>query len=54
MKNAFYGKAIENVLNRQVVELLNDVKRYAKLLEKISFKYADGFDDDFVAVHKTR
>ena len=28
MNNAFYGKTIENVNNRQDVELVNDVDRY--------------------------
>ena len=54
MNNAFYGKTIENVYNRQDVELVNDVDRYIKLVENISFKYAVEFDDDLVAVHKTR
>ena len=54
MNNAFYGKTIENVYNRQDVELVNDVDRYIKLVENNSFKYAVEFDDDLVAVHKTR
>ena len=54
MNNAFYGKTIENVSNRQDVELVNEVDRYIKLVENISFKYAVGFDDDLLAVHKTR
>ena len=47
MNTAFYGKTIENVYIRQDVELVNDVKN-------VSFKYALEFDDDLVAVHKTR
>ena len=35
MNNAFYGKTIENVYNRQDVELVNDVDRYIKLVENI-------------------
>ena len=54
MNNAFYGKTIENVYNRQDVEFVNEVERYIKLVENISFKYAVEFDDDLVAVHKTR
>ena len=54
MNNAFYGKTVENVYNRQNVELINEVDRYIKLVENISFKYAVEFDDDLVAVHKTR
>ena len=54
MNNAFYGKTIENVYNRQYVELANEVDRYIKLVENISFKYAVEFDDDLAAVHKTR
>ena len=54
MNNAFYEKTIENVYNRQVVEIVNEVDRYIKLVKNISFKYAVEFDDDLVAVHKTR
>ena len=57
MINAFYGKTIENVYNRQDIELVNDVDRYIKLVEiveNISFKYAVEFDNELVAVHKTR
>ena len=54
MNNAFYGKTIENVYNRQDVELVNEVDRYIKLVENIGFKYSVVFDDDLVAVHKTR
>ena len=54
MNNAFYGKTIENVYNRQDVELINEVDKYIKLVENISFKYAVEFDDALVAVHKTR
>ena len=54
MNNAFYGKTIENVYNRQDVELGNELERYIKLVENISFKYAIEFDDDLVALHKTR
>ena len=54
MNNAFYGKTIENVCNRQDVELVNEVDRYIKLVENISFKKVVDFDDDLVAVHKKR
>ena len=54
MNNAFYGKTIENVYNRPDVELVNEVDRYIKLVENISFKYFVEFDDDLVAVHKSR
>ena len=54
MNNAFYGKTIENVYNRQDVELVNDVDRYIKLVENIGFKYAVEFDNELLAVHKTR
>ena len=54
MNNAFYGKTIENVYNRQDVELVNEVDRYIKLIENIGFNYTVEFDDDLVAVHKTR
>ena len=47
-------KTLENVYNRQDVELVNDVDRYIKLVENISFKYAVEFDDELLAVHKTR
>ena len=54
INNAFYGKTIENVFNRQDIELVNDVDRYIKLVENIIFKYAVEFDNELVAVHKTR
>ena len=54
MNNAFYGETIENVYKRQDVELVNEIDRYIKLVENISFKYVVEFDDDLVAVHKTR
>ena len=54
LSNAFYGKTIENVYNRQHVEIVNDVDRYIKLVENVRFKYAVEFDDDLLAVHKTR
>ena len=54
MNNAFYGKTIENVYNRQDIELVNDVDRYIKLVENFSFKYAVEFDNELVAEHKTR
>ena len=54
MNNAIYGKIIEDVYNRQDVELVNEIDRYIKLVESISFKNAVEFDDDLVAVHKTR
>ena len=54
MNNAFNGKTIENVYNRQDVELVNDADRFIKLVKNIGFKYAVEFDDDLVAVHKTR
>ena len=53
MNNAFYGKRIENVYKRQDVELVNEVDRYINI-ENINFKYVVEFDDDLVAVHKTR
>ena len=52
MNNAFYGKTIENVYNRQDVELVNDVDRYIKLVANNGFKYFVEFDDDLVAVQE--
>ena len=52
--NAFNGTTKENLYNRQDVELANEVDRYIKLVENISFKSAVEFDDDLVAVHKAR
>ena len=54
MNNAFYGKTIETIYNRQDVELINEIDRYIKLVEKISFKYVVEFDDDPVGFYKTR
>ena len=38
----------------QDVELVIDVDRYIKLVENIGFKFSVEFDDDLLAVHKTR
>ena len=54
MKNEFYKKTIENVYNRQDVELVNDLYGYHKLVEIFIFKYVVEFDDDLVAVQKKR
>ena len=54
MNNAFYGKTKENVYNRPDVELVNEVDRYIRLVENISFKYAKEFDNDLVVIHKIR
>ena len=54
MNNAFFGKTLANVYNRDDVEIVNDVDRYVKLVKNVSFRYAVEFDDDLVAVHKTR
>ena len=51
MNDAFYVKTIENLYNRQDVELVNDVERHFKLVKNVSFKYAIEFDNDLVAVH---
>ena len=52
MNNSFYEKTIKNVYNRQDVELVNEVDRYIKLVENISFKYAVEFDDDLIKLDK--
>ena len=53
MNNAYYGKTIKMYIIDKI-ELFNDIGRYIKLVESISFKYAVDFDDELVAVHKTR
>ena len=50
----FYGKTIENVINRQDVEIVNDNDRYSKQVEFKILKYGVSFSEDIVAVHKTR
>ena len=54
MNSAFYGKTIENVCNREDIKLVKNVDKNIKLVKNVSFKYAIEFDDDLVAVHKTR
>ena len=49
MNNAFYGKEI--VYNRQVVELVNDVDSYIKIVKYFSFEYSVELDDALMAVH---
>ena len=54
MNNAFFGKTIEKVYKRQDVELFDEVDGYLTLVENAKFKNFVGFDDDLVALHKTR
>ena len=54
MNNAFYGKTIEIVYNRQDVEIVNDVDRYINIVDNINFKHGVQFDDDHVAILKVR
>ena len=52
--NAFYDKTIENVYNRQDVEIVIEHDRYNNLVEAITFKHAIPFSERLVAILKAR
>ncbi len=50
MNNAFYGKTLENVQNRQNI-IVYDRNRYLQLARKPTYKITTIFSDDVAAVH---
>ena len=54
MSNSFYGKTLENVRNRQDIEIVNDEKRYEWLVANPTFKRSKIFAQNVVACHKYR
>ena len=49
--NCIYGKSIENIRKRINVELINDKKKYQKIVNKSNFISQEIIDQTFVAVH---
>ena len=54
MSNSFYGKTLENVRNRQDVEIVNKLDRYKQLAGKPTYKSTSIFSKNLAAVHNYR
>ena len=54
MNNAIYGKTMENLRNRFNVKLLNNEKNYLKSISKPSYMLHKIFDNNLVAIHKSK
>ncbi|CAN8002154.1 unnamed protein product [Ixodes hexagonus] len=56
MNNAVYGKTMENMRNRQLIELASDLKKLEKFVSKVNFKLRKMFNKDLVALsfHKRK
>ena len=51
MNNCIYGKSIENIRKRINVKLINDKRKYLKIVNKPSFVSQKIIDKNFIAVH---
>ena len=51
MNNAFYGKTLENVRNRQNIEIVYNKDRFQNLTRKPTYKRTTRFSDELCAVH---
>ena len=51
MNNCIYGKSTENVRKRINVKLINDKKKYFKIINKPNFVSQKIIDKNFIAVH---
>ena len=49
MSNSFYGKTLENVRNRQDVEIVNKLDRYKQLAGKPTYKSTSIFSNNLAA-----
>ena len=54
MKNAVYGKTMENLRNRIDVKLVNNGKDYLKWTSKPSYMSKKIFDNDLVTIRKCK
>ena len=54
MNNAMYGKAMENLRNRTDVKLVNNEKDYLKCLSKPNYMLHKTFDNNLVAIRKSK
>ena len=51
MNNSVFGKTMENIRNRVVINLVNNKKQAEKLSAKPNFKHCNIFSEDLVAIH---
>ncbi len=51
MNNCIYGKTMENIRNRQVINLVTNESQAAKLINKPNYKKRTIFSENLVAVH---
>ena len=51
MNNCIYGKSIENIRKRINVKLINDKRKYLKIVNKPSFVSQKIIDKNFITVH---
>ena len=51
MKNAVFGKTMENIRNRKVVKLVNSVEKARKLIAKPNFRSRKIFNENLISVH---
>jgi hypothetical protein len=54
MNNAVFGKTMENVRKRIRYELVNDKKRYQKLVNDVTFKDCDIISDNLVGISRSK
>ena len=54
ISNAVYGKTIENLRNRIYVRLVSNKKDYLKLTSKPGYILQKIFDNDLVAIRKSK
>ena len=51
MNNSVFGKTMENIRNRKVVKLVNNVEKARKLIAKPNFVSRKIFDENLISVH---
>ena len=54
MNNAIYGRTIENIRNRISLKLVNNKKYYLKCTSKPSYMLHKIFDNNLVAIRKSK
>ena len=54
MANAFYGKTLENVRNRQNIEIVDNEDRFLKCTAKPTIKGIKRFSEELCAIHLRR
>ena len=51
MNNAVFGKTMENLRKRQTIELVENDKRFLKLVAKSNYSHSTQFDENLLGVH---